>query len=116
MIYMANKPFITKVSRVFLGVYEYTARVSRIRKSAIISISLAALAAAIVPAGRAQDIGGTVRITPVPNGAYYGVDGVFYNHPTSFIWPQGSKHTLTAEVDSQGDFGTHYDFTSWSVQ
>ena len=88
---------------------------SRRKKSAIISITVALLAAAIVPAFHAQDIGAIVRVIPVPDGAYYGVDGVFYNHATSFIWPKGSKHTLTVELSTQGDSSTNYQFDSWTV-
>ncbi len=59
---------------------------------------LFALSVALAPVFRAQDLGSVTRITPVPDGAQYQVDGQTYNHASSAVWPAGSKHTLWVPV------------------
>ena len=55
----------------------------------------------------------TTRVIPNPDGGIYYVDGQIYEHATSFIWPQGSKHTLSAPITSLPGFNVQYAFQSW---
>ncbi len=75
---------------------------------------IAAMAAAFAAAAPAQTSSITT-ISTSPAGAQYGVDGQNYNQPTSAVWPQGSKHVLSA-VPSQlsGASGTLMVFNSWN--
>ena len=75
---------------------------------------IATMAGAFAAAAPAQTSAITT-ISTSPAGAQYSVDGQNYNQPTSAVWPQGSKHVLSA-VPSQlnGVFGTLMVFTSWS--
>src|SRR5207244_11558994 len=56
----------------------------------------AAIAITLVaaPAVHAQIQGSVTHITPVPDGAYFSVDGQVYTHAASAVWPAGSKHIL----------------------
>src|SRR6266567_2487747 len=54
-----------------------------------------ALSVALAPAFRAQDQGSITKVTPVPDGAYFNVDGASYQHAVGNIWPAGSKHILS---------------------
>jgi uncharacterized protein (TIGR03437 family) len=72
-----------------------------------------ALSMALAPVFRAQDQSVT-RITPVPDGAEYVVDGQTYTHASSAVWPAGSKHTLSVPATSQlSQLRTQYVFRSW---
>lgn len=71
-----------------------------------------ALSMALAPVFRAQDQSIT-RITPVPDGATYVVDGQTYSHASSAVWPAGSKHTLWVPNLTQTNQGTQYTFQSW---
>ena len=53
------------------------------------------------------------RIVPSPAGATYVVDGQQYSQATSFIWPQGSKHTLYAPPAASVVGTTQYAFQTW---
>ena len=117
MIDMANNFFITKVSRVFCCVSAYTPAVEKGLPELFISKVIptavaAALLALLAPAGPAQ-VQSTTRIVPVPDGATYSVDGQNYQHTTSFIWPQGSKHTLQAPNLGYPAFNTQVMFQNW---
>jgi uncharacterized protein (TIGR03437 family) len=83
-------------------------------KFASFSIFLIAIAAALAPVYRAQSLGSTVRVSTIPDGAYYSVDGQIYTHATSAIWPAGSKHILSADVEQDGvQMKTKLTFGSW---
>lgn len=74
------------------------------------------LAALFAPAAAlAQEIASTVRISTSPEGAWFGVDGVFYNHPVTVIWPAGSKHTITAVTPPPAGFNVQYSFSQWEA-
>ncbi|HEY2019395.1 MAG TPA: hypothetical protein VGH38_38065, partial [Bryobacteraceae bacterium] len=81
------------------------------------SFSLIAIALMVVvpaPVSRAQNLGGTVRISTKPDGAYYSVDGQVYTHATAAIWPAGSKHILSADLTENGVVNkAHYTFGGW---
>lgn len=72
------------------------------------------LSVALAPVFRAQDQGSLTRITPVPDGAGYTVDGQYYQHASSAMWPAGSKHTLSVPVTIQTPQARmQYVFTDW---
>jgi len=72
-----------------------------------------ALSMALAPVFRAQDQSVT-RITPMPDGAEYMVDGQSYQHASSAVWPAGSKHTLWVPTTTQtGQLRTQYVFRDW---
>ena len=78
-------------------------------------IVLFALSMALAPVFRAQDLGSITKITPVPDGAIFAVDGQNYSHAASAIWPAGSKHTLFVDAIVQvgGHLKARYTFQSW---
>lgn len=80
--------------------------------SSSMPIGLAALVAAFAGGGRAQ-VQSTTRIIDSPPGATYSVDGQQYTQSTSFIWPQGSKHTLYAPPAVSVLGTTQYSFQGW---
>ena len=72
------------------------------------------LSVALAPVFRAQDLGSVTRITPVPDGAQYSVDGQVYFHASSAVWPAGSKHTLWVPFAVQTPQNrTQYTFHDW---
>ena len=130
MIEIASKCRITKVSHAFTRIYAYTARVERTTPqrhtgtyardtvhtgmNACATYFLIAIAA-LVPAASAQNLGSTVTISTIPDGAYYSVDGQIFTHATSAIWPAGSKHILSADVEQDGVLNkTKLTFGGWS--
>jgi uncharacterized protein (TIGR03437 family) len=73
-----------------------------------------ALSMALAPVLHAQTQGSLTRITPVPDGAGYQVDGQYYTHASSALWPAGSKHTLwVAELTQTSQVRTQYVFIDW---
>jgi uncharacterized protein (TIGR03437 family) len=73
-----------------------------------------ALSMALAPVFRAQTQGTLTRITPVPDGAGYMVDGQYYQHASSALWPEGSKHTLSVPLAVQSSqLRTQYTFRDW---
>ena len=73
-----------------------------------------AAVAALAAAAQAQ----TSSVTTIgtsPSGAQYSVDGQNYTQPVSAVWPQGSKHVLSA-IPSQVNpaFGRSMTFNSWA--
>src|ERR1017187_7974899 len=73
-----------------------------------------ALSIALAPVFRAQSSGSLTRITPVPDGAGYTVDGQFSAHESSALWPEGSKHTLfVANAIQTVQERTQYVFLGW---
>lgn len=82
----------------------------------LISIFVPALLTlALASSGRAQSLGAVTLISTVPSGIHFRVDGTDYVQPTSFIWPAGSKHTLTIDtlVQDQVQVGTRFTFNDW---
>ena len=74
-----------------------------------------ALSMALAPAFLAQSSGSVTRITPVPDGAGYSVDGQYYQHASSAMWPAGSKHTLwVSDAIQFYQNRTQYAFTGWT--
>jgi uncharacterized protein (TIGR03437 family) len=54
-------------------------------------------------------------VSTSPSGAQYSVDGQNYNQPTTAVWPQGSKHALSAlPTQASPTAGTLFTFNSWS--
>src|ERR1700687_3365214 len=72
-----------------------------------------ALSVALAPVFRAQTPGSLTRITPVPDGAGYLVDGQYYTHASSALWPAGTKHTLWVADPVQNSQRTQYVFNGW---
>jgi len=66
-------------------------------------------------AARAQERISSIRISTAPVNAYYMVDGVFYQTPTTFLWPAGSKHTVRiSPVQEETNSGKRVTFQNWS--
>src|SRR4051812_28732760 len=105
MMEMASSRCFTKVSRAFPWAYTYTSRVNRssecarnrawrspilqgrlvtgmkkIDGSYVPIVAVFALSMALAPVFRAQDQGSITRITTIPEGASYLVDGQPFNH------------------------------------
>src|SRR6516164_3898352 len=78
-------------------------------------VAIFGLSLAVAPAVRAQDQGTITRITSVPDGAIFLVDGQPFNHSTSAIWPTGSKHTLSVPSLTQNGLAIRqqYNFIDW---
>jgi uncharacterized protein (TIGR03437 family) len=70
---------------------------------------------AMAPVFRAQDLGSITRITPVPDGAEYTVDGQSYRQASSAVWPAGSKHILSVPnpVQAGQTIRMRYAFRDW---
>ncbi len=50
-----------------------------------------------------------------PSGAMFYVDGQSYTSAATFLWPQGSKHTISIiPVQAASTFKAQYDFTGWT--
>src|ERR1035441_6011279 len=138
MIEMASNRRITKVSRVFPWAYKYTSRVDRVwplslkrqgagspTKGPITAMKkfdwkyvpifvILALSMALAPVFHAQTQGSLTRITPVPDGAGYLVDGQYYQHASSALWPAGTKHTLwVPDLVQSTQLRTQYVFINW---
>src|SRR5579864_874293 len=71
----------------------------------------------LAPLHRAQTPSSVTRVYTVPDGGGFYVDGVYYNHTASFIWPAGSKHTLNvnAIIQVPTDLKTQYSFVTWAI-
>jgi uncharacterized protein (TIGR03437 family) len=78
-----------------------------------------ALSVALAPVFRAQDQGSITRVTPIPDGAMFQVDGVSYSHAVSNVWPTGSKHILAVpdvvQYPPGGTTKASYSFSNWLV-
>ncbi len=57
------------------------------------------------------------RVYTVPDGAGFFVDGTYYNHAASLVWPAGSKHVLNVNPLQQRDSlsKTQYVFANWAI-
>ncbi|HVP46364.1 MAG TPA: hypothetical protein VMT32_07270 [Bryobacteraceae bacterium] len=63
---------------------------------------------------QAATISSTVVYTQ-PSGAVFYVDGQRFDQPTTFMWPQGSKHTLNIDmVQRAGYTKVQYAFVGWT--
>lgn len=61
-----------------------------------------------------QETMASVRVFSDPPGATLTVDGSPVQSAQTFVWPQGSKHTLFASVQQTGaQFGMKYSFKYW---
>jgi len=71
----------------------------------------------LAPLPRAQAQGSVTRVSTVPDGAGFTVDGTYYNQAASFIWPAGSKHTLSVNtlIQSDGLGTTQFTFANWAI-
>ena len=129
---------MTKVSRVFSKRYTYNARVGlanltvfqfvaaafgRVRRQtvarplrSVLFLLTTAAVALLAPPFQAQDLGSTVRVVPKPDGAYFGVDGQYFNHTATFNWAKGTKHLFSVDAATQSDaLGTTvYAFKYWA--
>lgn len=58
----------------------------------------------------------STRVYTDPVGAQFLVDGVAYTKPQTFLWPEGSKHTLSVIPTTQdyNETNTRYVFQGWS--
>lgn len=58
----------------------------------------------------------STRVSTEPSGAQYYVDGVSYLSPQVFLWPKGSRHTLSMEPPVQTDVvnRVRFSFLSWT--
>ena len=76
--------------------------------------SIALLAGLLLaPSVRAQTAGNSVRIYAEPGGVLFQVDGQdFYNQAT-FLWPGGSKHTVTSYDQSAAQIDSLYQYKGW---
>jgi len=74
-----------------------------------------AIQLAVPPVFRAQDLGSVTHITPVPDGAYFSVDGQTYSQPAAAVWPVGSKHILYVNptVQTFSSNKTQLTFVGW---
>jgi len=78
-------------------------------------LALICLLMGLAPIGLAQNQGSVTKVYTVPDGVYYTVDGQYFNHATSFVWPTGSKHTLqVAPVQTDLAGTTQWAFTNWA--
>ena len=83
-----------------------------------LSVFLGALTvmALMEPRAFSQQQGVVTRITTVPQGLGYTVDGQNFQGLNTFVWPAGSKHTLFVSVPLQNDIigTTQYAFQNWA--
>jgi len=76
-----------------------------------------AMQVAVTPVSHAQDGGTVTHVTPVPDGAYFRVDGVSYMHQAAAVWPIGSKHILWVDTPIQTlpSSKTRLSFKAWEI-
>src|ERR1700692_2698019 len=57
----------------------------------------------------------STTVSTLPAGATFYVDGQLYTNSFTFLWPQGSKHTLNIDTAQQVPGAkTQYSFTGWT--
>ena len=83
--------------------------ISKFLRISILIMILAALA----PRCPGQDLGAATRISTVPPGLYFSVDGQGYQTAMSAVWPTGSKHTLLVSPPTQSQGKTQFVFKDW---
>jgi photosystem II stability/assembly factor-like uncharacterized protein len=55
-----------------------------------------------------------ITVTSNPAGRSFSVDGIVYSSAQTFIWEQGSRHTVSVPSLYQGSDATRYFFANWS--
>jgi uncharacterized protein (TIGR03437 family) len=76
-------------------------------------LAVICLLTGLAPVDYAQSV---TNISTIPSGVYYSVDGVIFNHPTSFVWPTGSVHTLyIAPVQTDVLGTTQWTLVNWAT-
>lgn len=70
--------------------------------------------AALSNEAAAQERLSTTRVYTEPTGLRFFVDGQPYRGNQAFIWPAGSKHTLSVDPEQFPFEGQRYKFTGWS--
>ena len=70
--------------------------------------------AALAPRCPGQDLGAATRISTVPPGLWFTVDGQNFLGAMSAVWPTGSKHTLLVSSPSQVQGQMQFVFSSWA--
>ncbi|HXS97877.1 MAG TPA: hypothetical protein VN736_24930 [Candidatus Limnocylindrales bacterium] len=63
----------------------------------------------------AQTQTSVTQILPVPDGGQFYVDGQYFQHGTSVVWPAGSSHTLYAVPQGTPSTGVQYVFGGWEA-
>ena len=71
------------------------------------------LSFALAPVFRAQDQSAVTRVTPVPDGVEFQVDGQVYTHGMVAAWPLNSKHVLYVPNTTQTVSRTKFVFNDW---
>ena len=57
----------------------------------------------------------STAVSTQPSGAVFYVDGQRFDQPATFLWPQGSKHTLNIDAVQPAAYTkVSYSFTGWS--
>ena len=68
---------------------------------------------ALAPPCPGQNLGAATRITTVPPGLTFSVDGQVFQNAASAVWPSGSKHTLQILTPAQYQGKTQFVFKDW---
>ena len=87
---------------------QLTRIVETVIPSRIISLSLLILAGQL----NAQVV--TNRVSTVPTGAVFFVDGTAYTSPQVFLWQSGTKHVLQINPQSDAALSTRYATEGWT--
>jgi uncharacterized protein (TIGR03437 family) len=83
-----------------------------VSKGILIMTALAAFAA-VAPLANAQ-ASSVTQVSTTPNGLQFFVDDQLYTSKMGAVWPQGSKHTLSAIILQKDTLGTTlYTFSQW---
>jgi uncharacterized protein (TIGR03437 family) len=72
------------------------------------------LLAGMAASATAQDKTIATKIFTEPTGLRFYVDGIPYKSAQVFLWPTGTKHTISIEQSQLIFPGTRWKFTSWS--
>jgi hypothetical protein len=75
--------------------------------------ALILVAALLSSVAGAQEIV-NMRVFTEPAGAGFYVDGRYYSGPATFLWPEGSKHTLSIDRVQPGLGERRFTFTGWT--
>src|SRR2546422_2786294 len=85
----------------------------RLKSCLVLFLFLNALFAA--GALRAATTVSSTSVSNEPPGARFDVDGQTYSSSNSFLWPAGSKHTISIPVSQQPTSAkTRYNFNGWT--